>query len=552
MVMRSILRKTTILLIAAAMVTLAACGSGSPSTAATHGNGSATSTGSPASSGSSAPVSGGTLTIALDTNPVSLDPALEADWNSRQAIGYMYDTLMNVGPGGKFQPVLATSWNVSSDGLTYTFHLRKGVKFQDGTPFNAAAVAYNFDRMLNKDFNSKDYATLEPYIKSVKAQGDSTVVFHLKKPWANFLAEASWVSTMVSPTAARKYGANFYKHPVGTGPFMFKSYTPGSSLILVRNPNYWGGKVYLKEIKEEIIPDMNTQVLDVEAGKIDVMYAPPPKDVALLKKHGISIQERQTPAFSMLSLNVAKGPTADLAVRQAIAHAVDRQAIIQKVLYGYAAVSRAGLPKASPYYNADVPSMSYDPAKAKQTLDQGGWKVGKGGVRYKDGKPLAVTILATTQGSWGTISQILQQELTQVGFQAKIETQDWGTFLNSMRAGDYNIAYWYLGGFTNQASDGTMNMYSKAYWNVSQITKQPKLKSVMQQIDSLYNQEVGQADVTKRRALLDKFQQLMYKNEIMVWLWNPTTLFAMQPYVKGYQLYNFDFVWLKHAWLAKH
>jgi peptide/nickel transport system substrate-binding protein len=191
--------------------------------------------------------------------------------------------------------------------------------------------------------------------------------------------------------------------------------------------------------------------------------------------------------------------------------------------------------------------MPYSPSKAKALLTKDGWKVGKGGIRYKNGKPLAITILSNSNQPWPLVSQILQEELAQIGFKASIVTQNWGTFLNSGRAGDYNIAYWGLGGFSTYTWDGTVNMNSTNYWNISQMKDNPSMAGVQKEIDQIYNTEIAQTNVAQRSATLLKFQELDYKDMLVGWLWTPLELFAVSP-----QLHNYAFNDWMYLFLNSH
>jgi peptide/nickel transport system substrate-binding protein len=494
--------------------------------------------------------SSNTLVILQSAAPVSLNPVDEADWNTRESIGYMYDPLIYAGPHNTYLPGLATSWTPSDHSMVWTIQLRHGVTFQDGTPFNAAAAVFNFD--LNMNPTSKNYSDFKPYVKSVVATGPYTIRITLAQPYAELIDELTWAPLFISPTAYKKEGATgFAQKPVGTGAYIFQSYTPNSTLIMTANPHYWGGMPKIPTIKVEIVPDVHTEAVDMEAHTADFMYQPLPQDVAELKAHGILVDTTPTASGTMVSFNLANGPTADVQVRKAIMEAINRKAIVQVILKGYAELSRAGVPTTSAFYHANVPEVNYSPAQAKATLNADGWKVGKGGVRMKNGQPLDITILSNSNQPWPQISQIFQQELDNVGFHATITTQAWSTFLNSMRAGQYNIAYWYLAGFTLGSWDGTVNMESSAYWNVSQIKNNPQLKSVMHEIDSLYAKEIGESNTAQRSATLLKFQELNAKYELVGWLWHPLGIFAISPQLHNYAFNNWLYLFLNaHSTLS--
>jgi len=535
------------LLIAALALLVAACGGGTQDAGpaddeATNGTNDDV---------SGEPQAGGVVTVAVTANPVSLDPALMRDWTTRQAIGHMYDTLVYIGADEEIRPRLAESWEVSEDGTVYTFHLRQGVTFHDGTPFNAEAVKFNFDRILDPEFNSSHYSTLAAMIDRVEVLDDDTVQFVLPRPNYKFLAELSMSSMIVSPTAVQQYGDDFALNPVGTGPFKFKAYEPDSHLELERYDDYWGGAPLLDGIRVRVIPERSTQLVELQAGNVDVVYTVPPKDVERLKDAGIPVETRSIATYQMLALNLAQGPTTELAVRKAIARAIDRDAIIEQVLYGYAEKSRAGVPSAAPIYNEDVPMIEYDPAEAERLLDEAGWLLGSDGVRHKDGRPLAVKLITSDDEERLLISQVVQQQLSEIGFQAELQTLEWGAFLEAMRSGDYNVAFWSLSDFSLSALDGAANMESGAFWNVSQIDKNPELAELSQRVDELIFTGRETLDVDQRREVLKEFQELTQEHQLKVWLWHNLSNTAIGPDLRDYQLYNYDYVWLDKAWLAR-
>lgn len=492
-----------------------------------------------------------TLTILQSAAPVSLNPVDEADWNSRESIGYMYDPLIYAGPNNTYLPGLATKWTPSDHAMVWTFQLRKGVQFQDGTPFNAKAAVYDFNLII-KNPQAKDYSAFEPWVKSVTATGQYTIKITLAKPYAELIDELTWGPLFISPTAYQKEGATgFAQKPVGTGAYEFVSYTPNSDLIMKANPNYWGGAPKIPEIKVEIVPDLNSEALDMEAHTANFMYGVLPQDVPQLKHHGIAVKTTATASGAMVSFNDASGATADVNVRRAIMESIDRAAILKVVLGGYGQLTLAGVPKSSAFYHGNVPGINYSPAAAEKLLTADGWKVGAGGVRYKDGKPLTITILSNSNQPWPTISTIFQQELAKVGMKAKVTQQDWGTFLNSMRAGDYNIAYWYLGGFTLGSWDGIVNMNTGNYWNVSQMDKNPSLAKVAKEITALNNKELGQSNTAQRSATLLKWQKLDAKDVLVGWLWTPLAIFAVSPNLHGYAFNNWQYLFLnRHSYLS--
>jgi len=498
------------------------------------------------------PKEGGTLIIAVSADPVSLDPHLQADWSTRQGIVYMFDALVDVVENDAIAPSLAESWEVSDDGMVWTFHLRDDVTFHDGTKFNAEAVKFNMERLLDEEFASPEQPHVAQRLDSVEVVDDYTVKMHMKEVDINWLVLVS-AYYMVSPTAVESMGEEFAQHPVGTGGFKFKSFATGSHVEMVRYDDYWDGAPLLDGIKVRIIPEDSTQLMELQAGNIDIAYnyAIVPKDVEKLENAGVIVERRLTPSYAMLAMNLAEGPTVDLKVRQALAHAIDRDMIIEEVLLGAAEKSVVGLPSVSPLFNKDLPMIEYDPEKAGQLLDEAGWTLGDDGIRYRDGEPLELNILTSDREERVLMSQILDEQFKAIGIKSELTTLEWGAFLDACRAGEYDVTYWILYGSSWANNTASANIRSGRHWNIFQIDKQPALAEVSERMDYLLDTFEQTVDEDKRVELVREWQQLMRDNMIIYYLWNEANFNAAQPWVKDYKLYNYNLFFLDDTWLDK-
>jgi len=343
------------------------------------------------------------LTIAFSQTPVTLDPAVSDATLTFEIDVNILDTLVWTTKPGVFTPDLATKWTITDGGKVYTFQLRHGVKFTDGTPFNAAAAAYNFNRILNPATKAVGGLSSVGPLTSAKATGTYTLVLTLSKPFPAFL---NYLSTpnlgMQSPTAIRKEGAQYGNHPVGTGPFMIQSYIPNSDLVLVRNPNYnWAppalhvnGPAKLSKIVYDFEASGGTRVDAFLSGQAQELDAAPP---LYFKKLGALPQYKQFPmpiagAGEYAAINNAKWPTNQLAVRQAILYSVNRTGLIQLADQGQYPVTWGPIQKGTPGYDPAFTGMyNYDPAKASRILEKAGWKKVHG-IWTKGGKKLTIVI----------------------------------------------------------------------------------------------------------------------------------------------------------------
>ena len=277
------------------------------------------------------------------------------------------------------RPCLAESYDVSADGLAYTFHLRQNVVFHDGTPMNAEAVQFSYQRIMDPDneyyklgqpFPLIDfwYEAIDP--KGIVIQDDTTVVFNLKKPHSTLDSFLAWpAAAIVSPTAVKKYGADFRTNPVGTGPFVFKEWVPNQHVAFTRFDQYWGGPAALDGVVFRPIVEEQTRVTELQAGNIDLAYDLPPDNVAQVKGEAdFHFYEVPLGHVWFLVLNTKTGPTADVRVRQAIAHAIDKQSIIHDILQDTGVAATGPVPSSIPFYSDQVPQYEYDPDKAKALL----------------------------------------------------------------------------------------------------------------------------------------------------------------------------------------
>jgi peptide/nickel transport system substrate-binding protein len=357
---------------------------------------------------------GGTLVFGSSADPVVLDFALISDGESYRVNLQIYDTLIAQKPGTtELTPSLATSWESDEAGTAWTFHLRQGVKFHDGTPFNADAVCANFERWFNFEgsfqnasatyywqygfgggFKNPEKGAIGPedsLYKSCEAPDDATAVINLTRPSATILqAMTLGPLSIQSPTAMEKYGANegevdadgiFHptgtygtEHPTGTGPFKFESWTREDRLVLVRNDDYWGDKAKLDKVIFRPIADNAARLQALQTGEIDGYDLVEPQDVPTIEGDD-QFQILDRPAFNVayVGFNIATPPLDDIEVRKAIAYGLDRQAVVDNFYGGRGVVAKEFMPPELPGYADDVTEYPYDPEKAKQILTDAGY-----------------------------------------------------------------------------------------------------------------------------------------------------------------------------------
>jgi len=378
--------------------------------------------------GCSASPSGARIVYGLTLAPSGIDPHVNASSELGIPLTSVYDTLVYQDPEtGDFVPGLAERWEVSDDGLAYTFYLRRGVTFHDGTSFNAEAVRFNLARITSPDLASqKARFMLGPY-ERMEVVDEYTVRIHLSEPFAPFLDALSQVYLgMASPTAVEQWGDAYQLIQVGTGPFIFAEYVPGDHLLLRRNPDYaWGPPAYqhetaqLEEVEFRFFTDPATRSPALETGEADVMGEVPPQDSARLEGSAdFRVEAVPIPGVSlMVFMNTARPPLDDIRVRQALLYGTDRQAIISTVFRDTSPVAYGPLAAVTFGYEPAVQeTYPYDPVQAAALLDEAGWSdTDDDGIRDQDGESLALELYLMGWGYMPEVGQLLAAQWAELG-----------------------------------------------------------------------------------------------------------------------------------------
>jgi peptide/nickel transport system substrate-binding protein len=380
----------------------------------------------------------GVLVVGLVAEPTSLDPGQLTDINSMKLLGALYDTLVRFKPNSfDLEPSLATAWDRSADGLLYTFKLRSGVKFHDGTDFNADAVKFTYDRLLDP---THPYADTGPFpfapgyygsIAETIVVDPLTVQFRLNRQDAALL-DAFTLNTgrIVSPDAVKKSRKDFAQNPVGTGPFKFDSWDHNVRIALNANPDYWDGAPALQQMIFRPLADEQTRITEFLSGGVDVIFDVPPDNIDQVKKTaGALFLAQPGPHVWWVTLNTKKPPFDNVLVRQAANFAVNKDALTLDILKGTGTPAVGPIPPAITWaYTDQVAHYNYDPDRAKALLQQSGVLL-----------PINITFWVTESGSGmqspKTMGTAIQADLAAVGINAQIQTFEWGAFLNKYGTG---------------------------------------------------------------------------------------------------------------------
>ncbi|WP_145335473.1 ABC transporter substrate-binding protein [Paenibacillus xylanexedens] len=475
-----------------------------------------------AGGGQAGKAEGGNLTFALATSPDTLDPHRSGLAVAVRAIRTIYDNLVVQLPDGSIKPWLAKEWSISEDGKSYTFKLREDVKFHDGTPFNAEAVKYNLDRVIDpatKAANS--LALIRPYSSS-QVIDEYTIKVNLDAPSQAFLGNLSQALLgIVSPTAAKKYGDQLGKNPVGTGPYTFVKWDENADIVVAKNKDYnWGpdtvenkGAPYIDTITFKIVPEEATRIGSVQSKQVLAAETVPPQNIAALKSDPNQqlLQANTVGLPYTLFFNLRKAPWDDVKVRQAVQSAVDVESIVKTLYLGnYERAWSALSPGILGYDKALEGSIAPDLNRANKLLDEQGWVKGSDGIRAKDGKKLTLKYVdgSPNREKRNDIAAIIQQQLKPLGIAVEVViTKDIATVI--YQNWDYDLYG------NSQANSDPNALY--AFYHTSAEGQRPTLSGLSDpKIDQLLEQGAVEKDSAKRVEIYSQIQKYLIEQAVIL------------------------------------
>jgi peptide/nickel transport system substrate-binding protein len=499
-----------------------------------------------------------TLILAHVSDIATLDPAKAYDSRSYKIITNIYESLVeyeykidaqgNAVYSNEIKPKLAISWTQSKDGLTWTFKLRKGVKFHDGTPFTAEAVKFSLERAMVMKQGPEWYLTqcLDPE-KSIRVVDEYTVEFKLTQPYAAFLnVLIEPVSRIVSPAAVKQHGGVqpektndwMTNHAAGTGPFLLESWSPAKEIVMVANPTYWGTAPKLKKVFFKIIKEASNIVLLLKNGDIDmVLRGLTYKDYAdLAKTPGVKLYKKEDwteVRFSPLQTQLK--PFDNKKVRQAVNYAIDHNILVEKVCYGFAKPLISPIPAGQWGHDGSLWPYKYDPQKAKALLAEAGYP---NGFSTELGYPEA-------DAERKEVALVVQGYLKNIGIDAKLEGYSWPTYLDKFWKGALPMVM----GKWAPASDPdflvTAMFHSKNQGKGGNVAFYGNTK-----VDELLDKAAVEVSREKRVKLYQEFQKIVIDEAPWLFLYQPMRLFALRDNVYGFgmpseEIYRFDTIYKK-------
>jgi peptide/nickel transport system substrate-binding protein len=506
----------------------------------------------------SSPKKGGTLIYARGADSISLDPINVTDGESTRVTRNIFETLFEFDNDLKLQPKLAESYKLADDGLTWTITLKKGIKFQDGTDFNADAVVFNFERWMDpaNPYHKGDF----PYypflyggfkgdpnhkIEYVKAVDESTVEFKLVEKTAPFISYlAIPMFGIASPEAIKKFGDKFYEHPVGTGPFVFDSWTRNDKVVLKANKNYYvKGQPYLDELIFRVIPDNSSRLTALQSGEVDMIDGLNPDDATTIESNDkLKLVKRPSFNIGYMVLNTQKPPFDNVKVRKAINMAVDKQAIVDAFYNGYAEVAKNPFPPVLWGYNNKIEDYKFDVKAAKKLLAEAGFPNGFKTELWTMNNPRPYMPQPLK------VAEAIQENLKAIGIDAEIKTYEWATYLQKSGNGEHPMG---LYGWTGVMADPDNFLFP----NLSSTnTKKPASNRsfyVNEEFTNLIQQARVTFDQKERVKLYEKAQEIFHEDAPWVTLAHTTPPIALADYVNGFEPHpmeddSFDKVYLNN------
>lgn len=440
-----------------------------------------------------------TLVYVMGAEVSSLDPPNQTDALSSTVVEHIYDLPLHQNPEGKRIPALFTRWEHSADGLTWTFYLRKGVKFHDGTPFNAEAVKFNWERCTSETKKVYRQSFFTPWAQRIKVIDDYTIQTSFDKPFPpilQFLAHNSMA--IVSPSALKKHGDQINRNPVGTGPFRFVEWIPGDRLVLERNEEFWGPRPGYKRLVFKFVKESSSRVMMLETGEADLVLKIPPVEIDRLKNNpNVDVLVRPSNRVIGFFVNTTAPLVNDVRFRRAVAYAIDRDSIIKYIMKGIA--KPVCSPIADGTYGAVTPTCyEYNPQKARELLKEVGYK----------GEKLS---LWTPQGRYEQdreTAEAVQEHLRQVGINVDFRVMEFASMIKAASLGpDKAKHHLALIGLGTTTGDGDQALRGR--FHLSGIPHQNHANYNNPEYNKLAEAQASEVKEEKRLELMRQCQEML-------------------------------------------
>ncbi len=507
-------------------------------------------------SGSQQGQSGNALVAGIAEEPDTLDPQKTNTAVTAVLLRYAGDTLIMKDLDGKYVAGLAKSWKESEDGLTWTFELKDGVKFQNGDPLDAEAVKASIERAMDPDTQAGVAGSLFSEVKEVRAPSEKTIEIRLKQPFSVFEANiADPRAAIVNVEAAENMGDKFGRTPVLTGPWKVAEWSSGESIRMERNPDYsWGpgfahdGPAHIPELTFRIMTDNATRIAALQSGEIQMTDVPPVNVDQLRESGDYQLYDYLRNGVGLfMEFNVNKEPFDDPLVREAMNYAIDKEPIVNAALRGLGQPACGPLPPSIEGYWQGVCEYapSYDPEKAKSLLSEAGYQPGPDGTLRKDGKPLEFTLFIMPEDTWTQSAQLVQQQLKEdMGIKMEIQSFEFGTLLEKAKAGEQQA---HLMGYTYTNPDILYLWFHSSNigegLNLSHVDD-PKLDAMLEKSRTTVEEDA-------QDAIYRDIQRYIIDESLWVPLWNNEENVATSQVLEGADISPEGYLFLLDARMAE-
>lgn len=463
-----------------------------------------------------------TLVMIIESSPANLDPRVGTDAQSERIDKLLFDALLRRDEHFNLQPSLAECWEIP-DPLTYIFHLRHGVRFHDGRPLTARDVKWTFDSILTGKVRSPKASTYR-YIGHIDAPDDTTVIFHLKEPYASLLWNLSDGAIGIVPYGS---GEELNRDPIGSGPFRFVSMAQDKDVVIARNDDYWGQHVNVARVRFNVVPDTTTRALELRKGSADVAINALTADMvrALRDDSKLKIMTSQGTIYTYLAMDLRDPILKDVRVREALAYAIDRSLIIHYLLRDLGRPAASVLPPQHWAFDGDVRTYHYDPQRARELLDAAGYPE-RNGVRFH------LTMKTSTEESTRLLAAVLQQQLAAVGIALDIRTFEFATFYSDVTKGAFQLySLRWIGG--NEDPD----IFEHVFYSASVPPKRANRGYYANpRVDELIDEGRRTVDEQKRKQIYNQLQRILADDLPYINLWYVDNVLVHSPRVHNLEL----------------
>lgn len=489
---------------------------------------------------------GGKIVLTSFSDPVIFIWNRASDSASIDLMGMMFESLVKSDFNGQPIPGLATSWKFDKPSLTYTFNLRKGVKWHDGKPFTSKDVKATFDMYIDPD-SVNTYKTDYESIQSVTIVDDYTVKFKLKENNVFFLTGGPASAGAILPAhhfpnGVKDYNAKnskFGRNPIGTGPFKFKEWKTAERVVLVANKDWWDGRPYLDEIVTRILPDANVEALNLIKGDVDFVEKLNPRTLSeVAKNKNLKTITYDEGRFDYVGWNNKNPIFADKKVRQAMNYALDRQAIVSKIYLGKAYLGTGPMHPTLPQENKNVKPYPYDLKKAAELLDEAGWKKGSDGIRTKDGKKLELEV---TYNNGNTnrqkIAQVFAADLKKLGIKANVRGYEWSLYLDKYLKGELDMFVLAWGGYDGATLEHKGFFHSSAIPDLEKGTAgNNRMRVDYPKVDKILEDYLTEEDASKRIKLYQELHAFLAEEAVAAFTHHPKNTAGMNKNLMGVKI----------------